>query len=74
MKSEKDAFVEKMMWLKEKSEREKLAKEREALKWDTTPMPAYYKNWDAIDVEEANRQIDNDESIKFDKTLNTKGA
>jgi len=37
-------------------------------------MPAYYKNWDAIDVEEANRQIDNDESIKFDKTLNTKGA
>jgi len=32
VKSEKDAFVEKMMRLKEKSEKEKLEKEREALK------------------------------------------
>ena len=37
---------------------------------DTTPMPSYYKNWDAIDVEQEVRKIDNDESIVFDRTLN----
>lgn len=36
-------------------------------------MKSYYKNWDAIDVEQEARKIDNDESIVFDWTLNQKG-
>jgi len=73
IKSDKDAYVEKMMKAKEIADQAKAINKEAQLKRDTNPMPSYYKNWDNIDVEMISKQIDNDEAIGFDKTMNGRG-